>query len=129
MWENFPIVLQVPFRHFIVLPSRRNKHSTNIFLIKSISFITVAKITLIIPLKPTYIGNVAFISSQLTMRVGYIQLKLIFRRHIVDPHASLHTIVTKIYLTVRLSHIFSEFILYQRPPGFYQCLCRICVDC
>ena len=39
---------------------------------------TNAKITAIIPLKPTYIGNITFIPSQLIMGIGLMQLKYLF---------------------------------------------------
>ena len=69
-WENLPIVLQYKLCHFVALYSLRTKQSTKLLLIQRKFLINVAKITLIIPLKPTYIENFTFISSQLSMHVG-----------------------------------------------------------
>ena len=95
-WNNFPIVFQDPLRHFVDLPSWSTNHLTKILPIQRKCLSTVAKITPIVPLKPTYIGNVTFISSHLSMFVGSMLLKYISLCHADDIRKSLHKIVPKI---------------------------------
>ena len=103
----YHIVLQDQLRNLFSFPYRRENQLNKLLLIKKECLITVAKITPIIPLKPTYIINITFAYSQLSMCVGSRQLKYIFRCHVDDPPSSFKTVAPK---TIGKSNSFISFL-------------------
>ena len=85
--HNIAIGLKNPLCEFISFPSSRAKDATEYFLIMRKRGLVISKITPIIPLELTEVGNVALFTKGFCVRVTSTDFEVITGSKIVNSHS------------------------------------------